>query len=478
MPRPSIDFLSQEEVKTIHNASLKILEETGVKAQSKKALDILKQGGANIDYDAQIARIPPGLVKKALELAPKTIKLCARNPKYDFVLDKRQPHYTTTGYAALVMDLEDGKRRRSTNKDLADWLRVADYLNNVGVNWASLTPTEVPAPMQTIVETVTLLNSSEKHAQTEALNATEARYEIEIAATVAGGREELKKRPVMSALQSPISPLAFEQGSIEAVIEFAGAGIPVVHMTMPLIGETAPATIAGILVVSNAETLASIVIAECASAGAPAIYSSAAASTDFKTGCTNSGAPERFLIHMGLTQLAHYYQIPAELVGAATDSKIADVQSGYEKGMDLAMILLMGPELIVALGGLDASNAMGLEMLVIDNEIINAARRLSRGCEINDDTLALDIIHKVGPRGQFLGQKHTLSHYKTEVWLPELSAKGPFAVWEKAGSKPLNQVANEKAKQILATHKPEPIPADEYGEISRILNRAEAELLK
>ncbi len=478
MPKPSINFLSQDEIKVIHDASLKILKEVGVKVQSKKALDILKQAGADIDYDTQIAKIPSGLVKKSLELAPKTIKLCARNPKYDFVLDKRQPHYTTTGYAALVMDIETGRRRSSTNKDLVDWLRVADYLNNVGVNWASLTPTEVAAPMQTIVETVTLLNSSEKHAQTEALNATEARYEIEIATAVAGGREELKKKPIMSALQSPISPLAFEQGSIEAVIEFARAGIPVVHMTMPLIGETAPATIAGILVVSNTETLASIVIAECANAGAPAIYSSAAASTDFKTGCTNSGAPERFLIHMGLTQLAHYYGIPAELVGAATDSKVPDAQSGYEKGMDLAAILLMGPELIVALGGVDASNAMSLEMLVIDNEIINAARRLARGCEINDDTLALDIIHKVGPGGQFLGQKHTLSHYKTEVWLPELSAKGPFVPWEKAGSKSLRQVANEKVKQILATHKPEAISGDVYEEISRILSRAKAELLK
>jgi len=478
MPKPSIDFLSQEEVNTIHNASLKILEGTGVKVRSKKALDILKQGGADIDYDTQIARIPPSLVKKALELAPKTIKLYARNPKYDFVLDKQQPHYTTTGYAALIMDLETGKRRPSTNKDLADWLRVADYLNNVSVNWASLTPTEVPAPMQAIVETVTLLNSSEKHAQTEALNATEARYEIEIAAAVAGGKEELKKRPIVSALQSPISPLAFEQGSIEAVIEFATAGIPVVHMTQPLIGETAPATIAGTLVVSNAETLASIVISECASAGAPVIYSSAAASTDFRTGCTNSGAPERFLMHMGLTQLAHYYQIPAELVGGGIDSKIPDAQAGYEKGMNNAVMLLTGPELIVALGGLDAANAMGLEMLVIDNEIINAARRLARGFEINDDTLALDIIHKVGPMGQFLGQKHTLTHYRTEVWVPELSAKSSFATWEKAGSKSLSQVAHEKVKQILATHKPAPIPKDVYEEISRILNRAETELLK
>jgi len=478
MAKPSLSFLSEGEVEAIHNASLEVLESTGIRVMSRQALGILKEAGAEVDYGKNHAAIPPNLVEEALRRAPKTIKYCARDPKYDFALDGKEPHFTTDGYAPFIRDFETGERRRSTKEDLADWVRIADYLNNVHVVWASVTPSDIPGPMQKVMETITCLSNAGKHFEGEALSAREARYEIEIAAAIVGGKEELRKRPIISAVQCPIAPLAFEEGSVEAVIEFARAGIPVAPLPMPLMGETGPATVAGTLVVSNAENLASLVISEFASPGAPVVYSTAAGGIDVKSGGAAEGAPEYGIIQMASAQLARYHNLPSLICGGCSDSKLPDVQAGYERAMTLTTSILTGADIITGLGGLNSANAMSPELLVIDNEIIEAILRIARGFEVNDDTLAVDIIRKVGPGGHFLAQRHTLEHYRMETWIPKISDKGNFETWLKMGSRPMNEVAKEKISEILATHKPEPIPEDVQKEIGEIVKRAEAELLK
>jgi len=478
MSKPEISFLSQDEIEAIHNASLEVLQGTGVKVMSEQALDILKEAGANVDYGKNHASIPPNLVEEALRRAPKTIKYCARNPKYDFVLDGKRPHFTTDGYAPFIRDVETGERRRPTKEDLADWARIADYLNNVHVVWASVNPSDIPGPMQKVMETITCLRNAEKPFQGEALSAREAQYEIEIAAAIVGGKEELRKRPIISAVQCPIAPLAFEKGSIEAVIEFARAGIPVAPLPMPLMGETGPATVAGTLVVSNAENLASLVISEFASPGAPVVYSTAAGGIDVRSGGAAEGAPEYGIVQMASAQLARYYNLPSLICGGCSDSKLPDVQAGFERAMTLTTSILTGADIITGLGGLNSANTMSPELLVIDNEIIDAILRIARGFEVNDDTLAVDVIRKVGPGGHFLAQRHTLEHYRIETWIPEISDKRDFETWVKMGSKPMDEVAKEKVRQILAAHKPEPIPEDVELEICEIVKRAEAELLK
>jgi len=266
--KPKAHFLSTEQLEVIHNSSLKVLENTGIRVLSQQSLDILKKAGARVDYDRNHATIPRDLVEEALKRAPKTIPYCARNPKNDLMLNKTETHFTTGGSPACITDWETGERRASTNDDLARWTRVADYLDNVHLVWGSLVPIDVPAPMQGLTAFVSVLRNTEKHVEGEALDARNARYQIEIAATIIGGVEQLKKRSIISAIQCPISPLTYDKGITE--------------------------------------------------------------------------------------------------------------------------------------GAIDASNAMSPELLVIDNEIIAAIRRLARGFEVNDDTLALDIINKVGPGGIFL----------------------------------------------------------------------------
>jgi len=473
MSKPSINFLSQDELDAIHNASLEVLENAGIKVMSDKALDILKKAGAKVDYEANHATIPGDLVEEALKRAPKTITCAARNPKYDFVLNKQEPHFCTGGTPPFMIDGETGERRYSTSEDIARCAVIADYLDHVDVVWRMVTATEVPEPMQGIVGMYTCLSNMEKHFGGGAMSGKEAQYAIEIAAAIVGGMEELKRRPIISAIECPFSPLTYDKGIAEASIEYAKAGVPVVIYTLPMMGATGPATLPGAMVINNAEFLGGLVIQEFASPGAPVVHAIDVSTMDFKTGIM-CGSPEGQLMDIGLAQLAYRYGLPTLKAASGGSSRTLDAQAGYSKAISLITCMLTAPDIILGLVGLGDGTCP--EAMVFGNDIMDYALRFIQGFEVNDDALAVDIINKVGPGGSFLGEKHTLEHFR-ERWIPRFTVDS-FEAWQRKGSKSIAQVAKEKTEEILATHKPEPIPEDVDREISRILKRAEAELLK
>ncbi|MCK4354561.1 MAG: trimethylamine methyltransferase family protein, partial [Dehalococcoidia bacterium] len=261
----------------------------------------------------------------------------------------------------------------------------------------------------------------------------------------------------------------------EASIELARAGIPVAIMPMPAVGETGPATLAGTMVMNNAEFLGGLVIQEFASSGAPVVYSAAVGTVDFKTGTTIL-SPEGSLMRLGLSQLTHYYDLPSEMGSSGSLSKLLDMQAGSQNAIALITHMLTLPDIVLGLGALEGARLTSPEGMVIENEIVDYALRFTQGIEVNDETLAADVIDKVGPGGIFLGEKHTLKHFR-ERWMSRLFDIDSFEAWQKKGSKSIDEVAREKVKEILATHKPEPIPENVEKEISRILKRAETELL-
>jgi len=476
MSKPRINFLSKDELDAIHNAALEVLEKTGVKVLSKQALDILKKAGAKVDYTSNHASIPRNLVKEALNMAPKTITYAARNPKYDLVLNKQKAHFLATGGPPFVLDWETGEHRYSTTEDIARCCIITDSLDHVDLIWPLATGMDVPAPMRYIVEMYTCLKNSGKHFEGDTTNAKEAQYQIEIAAAIVGGREELRKRPIFSQVICTLSPLSYDKGATEASIELAKAGIPAAIYPMPATGETCPVTLAGTMVVNDAEFLGGLVIQEFASPGAPVVYATDAGAVDFKTGATIP-SPEGSLIHLALNQLAHYHDLPSQIgITGGSASKLLDTQAGYEKARTILTHLLTTPDIARGLGGLERGRTTSPEAFVIDNEIIDYALRFAQGLEVNVETLAVDVINQVGPGGIFLGEKHTLKHFR-ERWMSRLSDIDSFEIWQKKGSKSIAEVAHEKVKEILATHKVEPIPEDTQKEISKILKRAEAELL-
>jgi len=473
-----LSLFSEDEKARIHDASLQVLSNIGIKSDSTKVLDILKDSGANVNYDSKIAFIPRNLVEEALKVMPKTVVYGARNPKYDYVLDKKRSHPTPCGFdIPYITDWETGQRRPSTNEELARLTRLADYLDNYDEVWETLASGDLPVPIQGISSFVTALRNTEKHITYQAANAEEAKFMIEVAATIVGGGKELKKRPLFGVEVSVVSPLRLDVGPVEAALEFGAAGIPVLVVGMPVSGTTAPATVAGTMLLANAEWLAEMTVLQLANPGAPVVYAHIPCTANYATGALIQ-SPEGLLYKVGVADMAHnYYDVPCMGYGGNTSAKLLDAQAGSEKAQSFMAFMLMASDVLSGAGELDDALCMCPEALVIDNEMIGEVFKFVEKYEINDDTLALDIIREVGPGGHFMDQQHTLDHFR-ELWAPTISDKGTFHTWQEKGSKPIDKVAKEKVREILATHKPPPIPEDVDREVSKIYEKVKSELLK
>ena len=480
--RGVLTFLSDSEVEQIHEASLRILKETGVKVLSEKVRKLLADNGAEVD--GEIVKIPKPMVEEAVRRVPQEITMGARDPKWDLKIPADEfPFMSASGLSPFVDDFETGERRYSTSSDLKDFALVCDYLDTVDFFSPSVIPNDMPPPVQELHKAAIALRNNRKHFQGGSITEKTAQWQVRLASAVVGGEAELRKRPIFSMVNCPVAPLTFEKGSAEAMVVLARAGIPIAPMTMVLGGTTAPATIAGILAMANAEELASLVIVEYAYPGAPMIYCSEAAPANMKTGAINYEAPEYPLIGAGCAQMARFYGIPDFVADISPPDRlsesasprpradtVADVESSI---LSMALSWMARTDIAASFGGVDLAISAALDKLVLDAETYEHARAYLRRFEVNDDTLALDVIHKVGPGGHFLDTRHTLTHFKKEIWSRELAdtfildpaAKGSFI-----------EKAQVKVREILATHRPPPIEEAVDKEMKRIIEDAEKDI--
>jgi len=358
---------------------------------------------------------------------------------------------------------------------LKDFAVIGDYLGTVGCFSPSVIPNEISPPLQELHALAISLENNRKHVlECTCTSEKTAKWQIKLATAIVGGEEELKKRPIFSTIHCPVAPLAFEKGSSEAMVTLAKAGIPTAPMTMVLTATTAPATIAGTLAMANAEELASLVIVECANPGAPMIYTSEAAPANMKTGEIGYKAPEYPLLSAGCAQMARFYKLPSCVADVSLEKAPSDTLSFERNVLRVATGLMNYSDLSQWLGSRDLALSASLDQLILDAEACEHARAYLSKFELNDDTLAMDIIHKVGPGGHFLGEKHTVEHFKQEIWSRELSntfildpaAKGSFVERAKA-----------KVKEILAAHTPPPVKESVHKEMEQILGDAEKDIL-
>jgi len=447
-------FLSDDEIASIHETSLKILQEIGIKVVSKKVQSLLVENGAKVDVASSIVNIPSSLVEEAIKKAPKEMVLCGRNPKFDLKLPaKNFPFVATSGFSVFMRDFKTGEKRMTKSSDLKDFAILSDHLNQVDFFWPIVTPTELPPAVQTVHGLVISFENTEKHVQYQALSEKDAKWQIKLASAIVGDEEKLKKRPIFSSVNCPVSPLVFEEGSSEAMVKLARAGIPVVPMSMALCGSTAPATIAGTLTIVNAENLAALVILQCANPGAPVIYSAESTSADMRTGNINYQAPEFPIIATGATQMARLYKLPCFTtpIGVLTQMGRGDISADF--------------------GSLENAESAALEQVILDVEEWEHAKAYLRRFEIDEETLGFDAISEVGPGGNFLGLKHTLEHFQKEIWLKKETTILPST----DGS--LVERAKEKVSQILSSHVPPQLDEDVKREINQILRNCEKDML-
>ena len=474
--RLRLQVLSPDDVQHIHQATLDLIETVGVRFPSERALDILHGHGASIDDKRHIAHIPGHVIEEAISKAPAGYTLCAReNPDLDLPLDGRHAYLAVDGTGIEVLDPYTGEKHSSTKQDVADAMRVADAMEEIALIWPPVSAQDCPAQTRGLHELEASWNNCAKHAQTETLvTVHEMRAAIEMAAAIVGGRDELRRRPILSIMQCTISPLAQDGGSIDASLVAAEAGLPVAFMTMASCGFSGPAALAGNLAVGNAEVISALALMEMAYPGCPVYYAAAQTAMDAHTGAYTGGGPEDYLFGAATNHLADFYNIPLSMGAFATGSKQPDWQAAFDNVFAGLMPVLTGADLLQGAGMLYGSRIFSYEQLLLDCEIYSAIRAVANGIPVNDETLASNVIKDVGVGGNFIAQRHTRRHI-TDLWQPRFIDRRPYSAWE-ADRKGPKEWANEKARWILENHQPAPLAPELSAELSRIIASTEREL--
>lgn len=471
-PKLSLNILRPEEVRQIHAATLEVIERTGVRFPSAKALDILEAHGAQVDRQTMVARIPGQIVEEYLAKAPPSYTLAALDPALDLPLDGTYSHLGTDGCGVEVLDAFSGERRMTTKQDVMDAARVADYLDEIAFHWVPVSAQDCPASSRSLHELEAIWRVSRKHVQTESIvHEREMLAGIEMAAALVGGRDALRQRPVLSVMQCTASPLGQDGGSLEAALVAAEAGLPVGFMTMASCGTTGPITLAGNLVVGNAEVISALALMQMAAPGCPVYYAAAQTATDLRTGAYTGGGPEDYLFGAATNVLSDYYNVPLSMGAFATGAKEPDWQAGVDNSLSAFMAVSTLSDMLLGAGLLHGSRILSYEQMLMDCEIWSLLRATFEGIVVNADTLALDAIHAVGAGGNYLSQRHT-RQFMRQRWLPSLLDRRPYNVWEEKRDG-ARQWAGEKARQILREHNPQPLEPHLSAELMRIIGSLE-----
>jgi trimethylamine---corrinoid protein Co-methyltransferase len=449
-PRRPLRILGQDEVERIHEASLDVLANVGVMFHSQQALDVLEAHGATVDRETTVARIPAAAVEEAVSTLPRTFTLGGRTPEFDLPIDGEHVYLTSDGCATFVREA-DGTVRPSTRQDVYDAARVVEGLPNLSATSALVSAQDAPGESRVLHEFDACMRASRKHSIVVSIkDAAEAKPLLRMAEAVAGGSAELKARPTFSVILCTVSPLHQERFGMELAFELAEAGIPIMLYPMPILGATAPVTPAGTAVVNNTEILAAVTAVQLACPGAKIVHAGGPTALFMRTGAYFANVPEALMLRAVQAQMAAHYGMPAGLGWGGTKAKQPEAQSGYENTLGMLLEFLAGADFLFGAGLLDSVQQMSLEELVIADEVFGMVTRLVRGVEVDRETLAADLIKKLGFRGDYLFEAHTRAHVR-ELWQSRLGETGTHESWQNAGSPRLEDKARAVADGILAS---------------------------
>ncbi len=464
-------YLDDQQLQALQDATLRILERTGVKFPSEAALKVLTQHGAQVDSASQVVRFPADLVLKAMKTVPSAFNVGARIPAYDFQLGDGCTYFTTDGCGVETIDLDTRQRRPSCKDDVARMARIVDYLPGIAFYWPMVSSQEHrrTAPLHDLDAG---FRNTLKHVQSETImGAADARYALEMSTVIAGSREEMRKRPNFSLLICTIAPLVQDKEGIEAGMVLAEAGVPVGFLAMPTLGTTAPATLAGALAMADAEVISAIVLAQLVNPGAPVFHSIMQAWADPSSGRYVS-YPLDARARYAPVEMARHWGVPCLGSCYGTDAREAGTwQSGTEVALDAFMIGLTGVEWVTGMGLTQTYTRLYPESLLLDYDLYEKARYALMTLNVDEESLALDTIQAVGPGGHFLAQRHTRNHMRDALRRSVCQQLGPDGTY-------LNprEFAVERTKWILSNHVPEPLDGGRQRELDRILAATDREL--
>ena len=464
--------LSRNDLDTINDASLDLLERTGIKITSEKCLKTLEGMGCTVDHSDQIVLIPSYLVQESLKKGRSIVRLGARNPKYNIALDGRHAHVVSYGTGTHTIDLNTRERRPAVNDDIVNAAKIANALDSYHIFYPTVTSNDVPIHLRNLFDIKTALTVNEKHVQFESGDDPHvAPYVIKIAASISGGMDELRKNPLISSITCPISPMMIDGNAAEAAVEYAKVGVPVGIITCCMPGATGPVTLAGSLVVCNAEVLGGLVLIESSCPGASFIYGGSVAPFDMKTARRAGGAVEHGIMSGAMGQFGRYHDLPSMGGGGYNTANELGAQACLEKSF-CGLLPFANADIIEGFGCLEDGKTLSFEQLVIDSEIVQMFHRVTRLVEVNDTTLALDLVHKVKPGGTYLTEKHTNDHLRKEHFIPTVLKRQLYDAWIRNGSRSLEDLASEKAKKIIERQEIQPLDKEIQNKVDAIIREA------
>ncbi|HEY5112653.1 MAG TPA: trimethylamine methyltransferase family protein [Coriobacteriia bacterium] len=473
--RPRLSMLDAADIEYVHEQSLRLLAEVGIRVGSARALKLLAEAGAQVDAASSIARLPASLVAEALAKAPRIVLLAARDAKHDALLDHTRLFATHDGMAAMTLDHRTGERRPSTARDLVEAMTLADALDEVGVCWYTVYPCDEDPRLQSLRGLQSMLVGSSKHVQGEVVNPADVPYVMDMLSAASDDGVWHRERPIFSIVYCPVSPLQHDGESLDAAIMLAQQGVPITMYSLAQAGTTSPITLAGTVVQTNAEMLATIVILQTAAPGCPLIYVANAGVADTRSGMYAAAGPEGVLLDAALTEVGKHYGLPVLSCGFSSDAKEIGMQSGVEGATMALCTYLAGADLVTGIGLLDSAQLLSLPKLVLDAEVIRHCRRVVAGLSLDDDHVLFDVMARVGPGGQFLSAKEARPFLRNgEHLVPQHFVRGPYDTWAAAATSEFARAATA-VDDILATHQPKPLPAGAAERIEEIAAAAAAE---
>jgi len=463
--------LSDSQCSRIHEASLKILEHIGVKLDHQEAIDLLKKAGARIS-DSSIVHIPLRLVEKAFKSTPKQVVLHDRYGNPVMPVGGYRCFYGPGSDCLNIIDHRTGKRRDPLLKDAEECVMLCDSLTNIDFVMSMVLPSDVDRTIADRYQMEAMLTHTIKPIIFVTYEMSGCRDVIEMAEAVVGGENELRKRPIAACYINAVSGLRHNKEALQKLLFLAEKNLPAIYIPSSTAAVTSPVTPAGSLALDYAGVIAGLVLAQLKNEGAPVIVTGMppGGTLDMKTLVTSYCEPERTIAQA----MSHYYGLPMFSLGGASESKATDQQAAAEAAVSLVVETLAGGNIIHDLGYLESGLTFSMSQLVLCDEIVSWLKAFTKNFEVNDETLALDVIAKVGHDGQFLDIPHTLRHYK-ERWYPRFFERCSHDAWLAAGGKSFADRAKEKIDKILAEHKAEPLSQEVKGKLKDVIQKARTE---
>jgi trimethylamine--corrinoid protein Co-methyltransferase len=459
-------LITQEQVERIHEASLEILEEVGLKVRYEPAREVFKQHGCSVEEER--VKFPRAVVEKYRKMAPATFTFHARDPKFDKTIPQDSPVIVTASSAPNIIDPITGKERRAESSDIAQIAHLINELPGYDMFSISTLAEDAPKDQFTISRLYPAIKYCLKPIRVTTTDHKDTLSIMKMAYLVAGGEEAYKAHPFLTHHYCPtVSPLTMDNLSTENVMYFAAEGLPVYPTIVPNAGLTSPMSMAGTLVQGNAEFLATTALMQMVKEGTPTIYATLATVADMRSGAYTSGAIECGMLHMAFAQLSRFYNVPCGGYIGLTNSKINDAQAGYETGMSAMGGVVGGMDMFNIGGLIDALTTFDFAKAVIDDEVAQMMKRVKRGVSFTEEDLALDLIKQVGPGGSYIVAKHTINRMKTEAVMTKLADRDARTIWEKKGATDIQTRAMKKVKDIMKSN-PQPLISDEMESALRL----------